>query len=35
MLVADVLTLWMHWDVQQRLREHDAKYGAPPDNLDP
>jgi hypothetical protein len=30
MLVAEPLALWMHWDVQTRLRKYDAAHGGPP-----
>jgi hypothetical protein len=26
-VVSDLLALWMHWDIQQRLRMYDAKHG--------
>jgi hypothetical protein len=29
-LVAEVLALWMHWDVQTRLHKYDAAHGGPP-----
>jgi hypothetical protein len=27
-LVSEALALWMHWDIQNRLREYNAKHGA-------
>jgi hypothetical protein len=31
-LLSDVLALWMHWDIQRRLRNFDAKHGTAPSN---
>ena len=33
-LLAELLALWMHWDIQRRLAKYDALYGSPaPDDL--
>jgi hypothetical protein len=34
-LASEALALWMHWDVQTRLKKHDADFGVAPRSREP